>query len=240
MRLAAAAPALAIAALSLPPAPVRADWGWNATRGDGKKVAEPRQVGDFSRVRLEGSLDARIRVGPSRAVAVTIDQNLQPLVEVKVEGDTLVVRTREISYQGEGRVEIALPALRAYAVEGSGDAVIEGGQGDLSLAISGSGDVTWRGEAGLLEASISGSGDLLLEGKASRLDASVAGSGDVKAKGLRAGSAEVSVAGSGDVEVTLTGGTLSASVAGSGDVTWYGEARVEQAATAGSGEIVHR
>jgi hypothetical protein len=216
-------------------------WGWgNATRGDGKKVTQPRQVGEFTKVRLEGSLDATVTVGPARAVSVTIDQNLQPLVETRVDGDTLVVTAREISYEGAGRVEIAVPALRAFAIRGSGDARIEGGQGDLALSISGSGDLTWRGEAGRLSAAISGSGDMRLSGTAAGVEISVAGSGDVKAADLQAGSADVSVAGSGDVEVRLTGGALRASVAGSGDVVWYGEGRVERAATAGSGEIVHR
>jgi len=238
--LASVLPFLAIVALAATPASARA-WGWgNATRGDGKKVTQPRQVGEFSKVRLEGSLDATVTVGPARAVSVTIDQNLQPLVQTRLDGDTLVIEAGEISYQGEGRVEISVPALRGFAIRGSGDARIEGGQGDLSLAISGSGDISWRGDAGKLTAAISGSGDMKLAGTAASVDVSVAGSGDVKASDLRAGSADVSVAGSGDVEVRLTGGALRASVAGSGDVVWYGEGRVERASTAGSGEIVHR
>ena len=231
-------PVLAALTLVAFPASARA-WG-NATRGDGKKVTQPRQVGEFSRVRLEGSLDAMVTVGPARAVSVTIDQNLQPLVQTRLDGDTLVIEAGEISYQGDGHVEIAVPALHAFSIRGSGDARIEGGRGDLALAISGSGDITWRGEAGALSASISGSGDMRLSGTAASVEISVAGSGDVKASDLKAGSADVSVAGSGDVEVRLDGGTLRASVAGSGDVVWRGEGRVERAATAGSGEIVHR
>ncbi len=245
-RLAALATAAAVLSLA---APARAGaWGWNATKGDGKKVTQAREVGPFSRVRLVGSLDARVRVGGPRAVTVTIDENLQPLVEVGVEGDTLVIRSREISYQGEGRVEIAVPALSAFAIEGSGDAEIAPAQatsleratGDLALSISGSGDIAWRGQAGRLTAAVSGSGDMKLSGSASSVEISVAGSGDVSAQDLAAGSADVSVAGSGDVAVRLTGGALRASVAGSGDVTWYGEGRVERAARAGSGEITHR
>ena len=230
---------LATFAASAAPATARA-WGRNATKGDGQKVTQARQVGEFSQVRLEGPLDATVTVGPPRAVSVTIDQNLQPLVELRLEGDTLVVEAAEISYQGEGRVVIAVPALRGFAIRGSGDARIEGGRGDLALAISGSGDIAWRGEADRLSAAISGSGDMKLAGRAASVEISVAGSGDVKASDLVAGGADVSVAGSGDVEVRLAGGALRASVAGSGDVVWYGEGRLERASTAGSGAIVHR
>lgn len=234
------APALAALALLLAPSGAQAWTRGGGTTGDGKKVTQPREVGAFSRVRLEGALDARVTVGPARAVSVTIDQNLQPLVETRVEGDTLVVSARELSWQGDGRVDISVPALRGFAIRGSGDAAIEGGEGDLSLSISGSGDLGWRGRAGALEAAVSGSGDMRLSGTAASVEIAVAGSGDVLARDLEAGRADVSVAGSGDVEVRLAGGPLRASVAGSGDVVWYGEGRVEQASAAGSGEIVHR
>ena len=235
--LAAAALAVAFAAT---PLAASAHWG-AGTPGDGKKVTQQRQVAAFKAVRLEGSLDVRVKVGEPAAVAVTIDENLQPLVETRLDGDTLVISTTgSMSYRGEGRVQVATPALRAFTIEGSGDVEIDGGQGDLELTVSGSGDLSWRGAAGALRVEIEGSGDVKLAGTAQRAMLSVAGSGDVQARSLVAGSAKVSVAGSGDVEVTLDGGALEASVAGSGDVHWYGKAQVERASVAGSGEIAHR
>jgi len=237
-RLAIAATASLAAALLLPSDALA--WGWSATRGDGKKVTEPRQLAPFTSVRLEGSLDAAVKVGGAQAVAVTIDQNLQPLVTTEVRDGTLVVKTREISWEGKGVVEITVPALRGFTIEGSADVSIDGGQGDLALKVEGSGDLRWRGQATRLDASIAGSGDMRLEGAAEQASLSVAGSGDVKAGGLTAKGAAVSVAGSGDVEVTLAGGPLSVSIAGSGDVVWHGQATVEQASVSGSGTIQRR
>ena len=215
-------------------------WGWSGTRGDGKKVTAPRQLAPFTSVRLEGSLDASVKVGGAQAVSVTIDQNLQPLVTTEVRDGTLVVKTREISWEGKGIIEITVPALRGLTIEGSADVSIDGGQGDLALKVEGSGDLRWRGQAARLDAAIAGSGDMKLEGAAEQANLSVAGSGDVKAGGLTAKGAAVSVAGSGDVEVTLDGGPLSVSIAGSGDVVWHGKAMVEQASVSGSGSIVRR
>jgi hypothetical protein len=234
----------AVASLGLALAPLTASahgWWGSGTSGDGKKVTQQRTTGEFKAVRLEGSLDVRVKVGAPTAVAVTIDENLQALVETRLDGDTLVVSTTgSMSYQGAGRVELATPTLRAFTIQGSGDAVIEGGQGDLELSVEGSGDLSWRGAAGKLSADVAGSGDVALAGSADLAILEVAGSGDIKARELTARSAEVGVAGSGDVEITLAGGTLVARVAGSGDVGWYGTAQVERASVAGSGEIVHR
>jgi hypothetical protein len=236
--------ATAVASLGLTLTPLAASahgWWGSGTSGDGKKVTQQRSVGEFKAVRLEGSLDVKVKVGAPTAVAVTIDENLQPLVETRLDGDTLVVTTTgSMSYHGEGRVELSTPSLRAFAIEGSGDGVIEGGQGDLKLSVSGSGDIAWRGAAARLQVEIAGSGDVKLAGTADLADLGVAGSGDIHARELTARSAEVDVAGSGDVELTLAGGTLKAGVAGSGDVHWYGTAQVERASVAGSGEIAHR
>jgi hypothetical protein len=217
--------------------------GWGSVQGDGHKVTQPREVGTFDAVRLEGSLDMEVKVGAPAAVAVTIDANLQPEVEVRVEGRTLVVSTRHgISYRGVGKVELATPTLTELAIDGSGDVRIDGASGgDLRLSIEGSGDLRWSGgSAGKLEAEISGSGDMVLAGKVEALRVSVEGSGDVRARGLVAKDARIRVEGSGDVEVTLAGGSLDAEVSGSGDVHWSGEAKVERVAVSGSGEISRR
>jgi hypothetical protein len=246
LRPAAGLAALALATLATPTA-TRADsgrWGWSGgTRGDGHKVTQPREVKPFTAVRLEGSLDVRVTVGPARAVSVTIDENLQSLVVTRVDGDTLVIDTGNISYQGMGRVELSTPDLRAFAIEGSGDVAIDGAgaaKGELKLSVSGSGDLSWRGRAGRLELSIEGSGDVTLDGQADSARIHVDGSGDVKAAPLTAGSAEVAISGSGNVELTMAGGTLRARVDGSGDVIWHGAAQVERADVSGSGSIVRR
>jgi len=241
-RLAAAA-AVAIFSLAVIPTAARAgSWSWcgGGTTGDGKKVTQSRQVGEFKAVRLEGSLDVKVKVGAPLAVSVTIDENLQPLVETLVQGDTLTIRSKGMSYGGEGRVELAVPSLRAFAIVGSGDAAIDGGPGDLELSVRGSGDLSWRGAAGRLQVDIEGSGDVTLAGTAEAARLRIEGSGDVKASGLTARDADVEVAGSGDVDVTLGGGSLEAVVNGSGDVVWHGQARTERSRVHGSGTIAHR
>jgi Putative auto-transporter adhesin, head GIN domain len=230
---------VASAALAFIPAAAQA-WCWGGTHGDGNKVTQSRQVGAFTAVRVEGSIDAAVKVGGAQAVAVTIDQNLQPLVTTEVSDGTLVIKAKDASWQGKAVVEITVPALRALSIQGSSDVTIDGGQGDLSLAIHGSGDLRWNGEAAMLEASVSGSGDMKLSGTAEQAKISVAGSGEVKAGGLTAKGAAISVAGSGDVELTLDGGPLSVSIAGSGDVVWHGKAMLEQVSVRGSGELVKR
>ncbi len=230
--------AAVLACLAASPALARTRSG---VEGDGKPTTERREVAAFERIRLDGAADVRVRVGPPRSVAVTIDGNLQPHLLTEVKDGTLVIRSdAEVHARGASRVDVAVPALRGFALEGSGDVAIEGGSGPLELAIDGSGDLAWRGEASELRTAIEGSGDVRLEGRADALRVSVDGSGNVAAGKLSARDVSAKVEGSGDVEVTVDGGTLSASVEGSGNVTWRGRAKVESVSVTGSGEVARK
>jgi len=214
--------------------------GERSVTGDGKKVTQARPATAVTAVRLEGALDVEVLVGAPPALAVTIDENLQPLVETRVEGTTLVIATRSMRYSGKARVQLATPSLRAVDLEGSGRVVVRDGAGDTSLSLAGSGDLEWKGTAGALSVELAGSGTVRLEGKAGALRIELDGSGDVEAARLTATDADVEIDGSGDVEVTVDGGALRAEVSGSGDVRWGGTARLERSEVSGSGEIRHR
>jgi hypothetical protein len=230
--------AAALAALLALPAAARS---WSGIEGDGKPMTERRDVPAFERIDLDTSADVAVKVGGERHVSVTIDGNLQPHLRTEVRNGALVIRSDEnLHPRAQARVEVSVPALRRFSLEGSGDVVIEGGSGPIHLALEGSGDLRWKGEASELRASIEGSGDVRLEGRAETLKVSVEGSGDVNASGLRAKDVSASVDGSGDVDVTVDGGTLAASVSGSGDVHWRGQAKVESVTVSGSGEVTRK
>lgn len=235
-------PAALLLAAAVLPAAARAH-DPDPVGGDGNKVTQLREVPAFLRIELRGPIDARVTEGPATSVAVTIDQNLQPLVTTEVRGDTLVVDTgRSLRYRGAGEVAVTVPELRGLALEGSGDARVQGAEAtrDVTLSISGSGDVAWSGQAGKLVVRIEGSGDVALRGAAAELDARVDGSGDVGGKGLRVKSARLTVNGSGDLNATLDGGELRAELNGSGDIVWYGQATVKEIQAHGSGGVSHR
>jgi len=221
-------------------------WGWDRVVGDGKKVTQTREVpGSFDAVATRGSIDARVKVGPAPSISVTIDENLQPYVKLRLDGSRLVVEEEKdvnMSYHGDGYVTITLPALRKASTGGSGDITIDGSSGgDLVLSTSGSGDLRWHGEARKLEVSTSGSGSAILSGKAASLDASTSGSGDLLGEDLTVtGDAEISTSGSGDAEIRMSGGSLRARTSGSGDVVYRGDARTVDARTSGSGSVMKK
>ncbi len=187
--------------------------------GSGVVKSEARQVEAFDKVTIDGSADVTITAGGPFQVSVETDDNVLPVIETKVRGDTLVISSSQ-SYSTKRKVQvtISVPELNGISIRGSGDVGIKG----------------IKSEA--FSASIAGSGDVTAAGAAQHLDASIRGSGDLNLADLQAQSATVSIAGSGDVTVNASD-ELSVSIAGSGDVRYKGAPQKLNKSIAGSGSV---
>ena len=69
--------------------------GGDLVSGSGKEVGVARQVGAFSALRLDSSVDVQAHQGSTPSVTVHADDNIEPLIETNVDGDTLVVRMKK-------------------------------------------------------------------------------------------------------------------------------------------------
>jgi len=190
-----------------------------AIQGSGVARTDQRQPGNFQAVRIDGMANVTIEVGAPTAVAVTADDNLLEIITTDVEGDTLVISSKQ-SYNTKVGVKVAItvPELSAVQINGAGDVKVSG----LN--------------AGKFSAIIRGSGDIEAAGAAKELTANIEGSGNLKLGQLVAQSVSVSVAGSGDATVNASN-QLSASIAGSGAVKYKGSPRNVQKSIAGSGSV---
>jgi len=195
-------------------------WGWGGKRGSGVAATQARTVPEFHAIRIEGACDVQVAVGREQQVSVTTDDNLIDDLTTEVHDGVLVIATRpgvSASYRVGPQATIGVKALDSLAIEGSGDAHVQGVDCEK------------------FSASISGSGDLSISGKAVRVAISIEGSGDADLSGLDAQDASVQIEGSGDVRVRCSA-NLSAAVAGSGDVEYIGSPHTS-ISVSGSGDV---
>ncbi len=233
----------------------------HGVRGSGRVVEDVRQLSGFTTVRLKSSADVEIRQGSRESVTVITDDNIAPIIETRVVGESLEIDSNKSYSTRRGvRVVVELRSLTAVYSDASGDVRLQGpinGEA-LTLSLSGSGDVrvndritasslTVRlrgsGDVSLdevntkvLDIDISGSGDFLAHGKANKQTIAIGGSGDVNAAGLEGESVSVSVSGSGDVRVWATS-ALRAEISGSGDIVYRGKPATLSKSVSGAGDI---
>jgi hypothetical protein len=190
---------------------------WNGVDGNGQRVEEPRALSGFSAVDNQSNLDVSVERGDTFAVVVSIDEDLLELVELRVDGDTLHIDTRESigDHVSGPSVRVTMPSLLAASVHGSGnlDAFEFHETAPVRLSVSGSADMDYDGSAPALTATVRGSGNLHARGTTDRLEADVSGSGDLDARDLIAASASLSVASRARVTSTSSAAPCSATPA---------------------------
>ena len=191
----------------------------NAIHGSGNAKTESRAVASFSKIDLAGSPDVEVAVGPGTSVAVTADDNILPIIETTVDGETLKIDSKHSYSTRLGvKVSITVPALHGVSISGSGNIHVAGLK------------------AGDMDARVTGSGDVTLSGVVDELGVRIVGSGDVRAGDLAAKNVRVAVTGSGDAAVRATE-QLDASVTGSGNVRYSGNPPQVRRHVTGSGDI---
>jgi hypothetical protein len=209
--------------------------------GSGKEVNVARQVAPFTALRLDSSVDVHAHQGAAPGVSVHADDNIEPLIETTVEGDTLVVRMKKgasFRTRHDVVVDVVFTALTGAQQHGSGNLHIDRlSAPKFESTIAGSGDLNIENaQIGSFSLRVAGSGDVVLAGSADEARFGVAGSGDIHAKNFTARKVSVSISGSGDAHVTATE-ALEARVAGSGDITYSGHPHDVSRRVSGSGSV---
>ncbi len=229
--------------------------------GSGKLETQEIDVSNFDGVTLDGFGDVFIGQGDSESLTVQTDDNLMPLLDIKVIGRQLILGikpnlninpSRSITYNltvknltaialkgsGNFRVETVQSQNMAISLFGSGDINIKGLDTDsLSMDLSGSGNITIGNIAAkTIDTSVKGSGDIKLDGKSETQTVAISGSGNYLAGNLETTSADIRIPGSADATIWAKD-TLKVSIQGSGNIRYYGKPTIDQSVL-GSGNII--
>lgn len=210
-------------------------------KGSGNRISETRETGDFTGIRLSGSMDVYITKADRISVEIEGDDNIVPLVETYVNDGSLRIKYKDhysIRAKKSVQVHIGMPELTEAVVTGSGDVKGEGlfsTDEKVKVQVTGSGDIELQLDAPEVKASVTGSGDIRLSGNTKDIDCSTTGSGTIKAENLKAENAKARTSGSGDI--TVFGSLkIDAGITGSGSIKYTGGGTVSSKIT-GSGSV---
>ena len=232
----------------------------NSVVGSGEIVTQTIDVSDFQRVTLDGFGDVFIEQGQTESLSVETDDNILPLLDIRVRGSELILGTKngvdvnpsksitytvtiknldDITLGGSGKFHVG--SLKSgnfgVSVSGSGDVNVSRLEAEeLSINLNGSGNIFVENvDVKNVDTSLQGSGDIKLEGQADTQKVRVGGSGNYLAGDLQTNATDVNIPGSADVTVWVED-ELSITVSGSGDIRYYGKPAIDQTIS-GSGKI---
>jgi len=234
---------LLASALVLTALPACADWGnWfgKSVEGSGKIVKQDRVAKDFRALQIAVSGKVELKQGTQEGVWIETDDNIQAMLEVVVEGNTLKIRSKDKNAYPKTRtlnIVVNFKNMDDIALEGSGSIKSDKLQStDLKLRVGGSGDLDIADlKADSLRVSIGGSGSFSASGNVPQVSGSIGGSGELDMAKLAAKDVRISIGGSGKAS-TWASDNLNVSIGGSGNVNYYGDPRVTKS-IGGSGSV---
>lgn len=196
----------------------------------GPNVEDVRQLKNFERITLMGSLDVKYAQANNFSVKVNGPEDVVKKVETTVEGNMLTVRMKDgnriihfgSNDSGNTTVYVTSPDFLGISLMGSGDflCVKPLDTDTLTIDLKGSGDIYFK--------------DVICD----RVNVSLIGSGDVKVGNVKTQQAQLDLIGSGDIEMNFdNSGAVDAQVKGSGDITLKGTVKHMNKQVRGSGDI---
>ncbi|NIM11433.1 MAG: hypothetical protein GTO45_36830 [Candidatus Aminicenantes bacterium] len=215
-------------------------WDGNGIIGSGQVIEEFRQVANFDRICIRGSCKLFVRKSPTQELRLVGEDNILPIIETYVEGDTLVIGS-ERSYRSEVGVTVyaSMEEIREFSIAGACDIVGEESftTDTLDLEILGAGNIDLEVTAQTISTVIRGAGNVTLRGSARQHMVEIAGSGNIEALDLEVQTYDIVIAGFGECWIFVTE-RLDAVISGTGTIYYQGEPAVINSQIAGTGKLV--
>jgi hypothetical protein len=216
------------------------DWKGDSVEGSGQLIEESRSVGFFNSVRLSGSGKVIVTGGPGASVRLMAEDNIMPLIETRVEGDTLVVETNRPYRTNIGiTVYLTMSEIKGFTLSGAWvlSSESELTVDDLDIEVSGAGRIDLDVRAGNIFTSLSGAGEIILRGSADRHRVRISGAGNLNAEGLEVRYYDIQVSGAGNCRIFVTE-ELVASISGTGSIYYRGNPAIVESNISGTGKLV--
>lgn len=195
--------------------------------GNGNVISESRNTGDFTGIKLLGSMNIEVKAGEKQSVEIKGEENILPYVETYIDNGNLMVRYKDnvsINTNDDLKVYITTASLKEVEVLGSGDITGEGrfvSDDKMEIAVLGSGNIRLEVDAPKVEVKTTGSGDIYLSGNTKDISCNSMGSGNIDAADLKAENAKAKTMGSGDIKV-FASVQVDCTINGSGSIKYRG------------------
>ena len=174
-------------------------------KGSGNAKSEIRNASGFKKIEAGGAVNLEISVQKDFSVEVEADDNLLEYVKTEMDGDTLIISTKDrISPKTKINIQISLPELVDLNVSGASSAAAIGVKTDS------------------LKLDASGASKIKIDGEVKSLEAEASGASGIDAENLKTENAKVDSSGASSVTVSPTN-ELDSVASGASRIIYTGE-----------------
>ena len=216
-------------------------WGKRVS-GDGVIKSMEKSVSAFKEVEVGGAFKVYVEQGDLKPLTIEGDENLLQYVEVRQEGETIHINTRQgynLRPSADMKIYLHSPAYSRIDVSGAcdiiGDSKINNPE-NLELSGSGASKISMDVNAPRISAEISGGGTINLKGQTRAVDLAISGAGDAHCFDLQAESAKITISGAGSADV-FASVSLEADISGAGSIHYKGGGQIVKQQISGAGSI---
>ncbi len=218
---------------------------WETVKGNGQLKKETREVGSYTALASQGSMDVDITYGNSNSITVEADENLLPYIETSVENGKLTIKSKKgINLKTNSKLIVYVTMAKINSLQQSGSGNINGSgaftsDGKTDVGVSGSGNLKLSFDSFKdIDLSVSGSGNVdLKSGNTNSLSAKLSGSGNIDCSSVSSKDVDAKVSGSGNIKVYASN-SIDAKISGSGNIFYKGGAQNISSKVAGSGKVM--
>ena len=218
---------------------------WETIKGNGQIKKETREVGDYTSLASQGSMDVQIEYGNANSIVIEADENLLPYIETIVENGKLSIRSKKnVNLKSSSKMTVVVSMTKINSLQLSGSGNIKGSgaftnDGKTDIGVSGSGNLALDFDSFKdLDLSVSGSGNIDLKSNATNsINAKVSGSGNIDCSSISSKDVEAKLSGSGNIKVYASN-SIDAKISGSGNVYYKGDAQNITSKVVGSGKVL--
>jgi hypothetical protein len=216
----------------------------HSQRGNGVPGSEARPLSGFDSISVGDAIEATIGNGAWSSLVLTGDENLLPLIDTFVSGNSLVVKVRdyvELEPTRPLKLTLTLPALVGVTASGAATLSAETAANDRFSAVSSGGAaIDVHGVATtstMIDAS--GGGVVKLAGHADTLSIDASGAAQVLTQGMNAADAIVTASGASEVEVEASQ-SVAGSLSGASRLRVWGQPGTRHVESSGGATIQYQ
>lgn len=212
-----------------------------AVQGDGNVIRHEVEIDIYNEIKVEGAIDIVYEAKPDEAAFLEVegDDNIIPLIDVKVKKRTLVVKARESINPSRLTVYTNSPSLKYIETKGASKVDVKGAVAgeEFKLELKGTGD--FKADNLVFEKAefkLQGAAGVTMAGQIDKAKYEISGTGNVHAADMIVNDLECKIKGSGDMSVNATE-KMSVEISGTGNISYKGNPQITKQKIKGAGMV---